>query len=198
MICALIQSHPYHDPLIACLLYSGYWRLTAQSFQLWVPRRQSCNLCIMGKRSRTGESCFSLSLHYCSQVWDRVLTVYLSPSVESLMCLHNSSSLPDPFPPLSSFSKVEGSFVDIALPGVVQCAAESTAHRCPCRVFLYVLFPQAGPVATSSSSSGRLSPSFLRSPLVLPWPEMPHARGLLETELSSSVSWQTSSRLDKT
>lgn len=83
----------------------------------------------------------------------------------------------------------------IAPPGVVQCAAESTAHRCP---FLYFLFPQALLVATSSSSSGGLSPSFLRSPLVLPWPEMPHARGLLETELSSSVSWQTSGRLDKT
>lgn len=99
---------------------------------------------------------------------------------------------------LSSFSEVEDSFVDIAPPGVVLCSAESTAHRCPCRVFLYVLFPQAVPVATSSSSSGRLSPSFLRSPLVLPWPEMPRARGLLETELSSSVSWQTSSHLDKT
>lgn len=29
-----------------------------------------------------------------------LLNAYLSPSVESLMCLHNSSSLPDPFPPL--------------------------------------------------------------------------------------------------
>lgn len=91
---------------------------------------------------------------------------------------------------LSSFSEVEGSFVGIAPPGVVQCAAEPTAHSCPCRFFLYVLFPQAVPVSTSSSS-GRLSPSFLRSPLVLSRPEMPRARGLLETELSSSVSWQT-------
>lgn len=97
---------------------------------------------------------------YCSQAWDRVLTV-LSPYpflFESLMCLHKSSDFPGSSPPLvfflSSFAEVEGSCVSTQLPGVGPCAAESTAHSCPCRFFLYFLSPQAVPVAASSASGG--------------------------------------------
>lgn len=90
----------------------------------------------------------------------RVLCVYITAPV-SQTPFHLCSFL-------SSFSEVEGSFVGIAPPGVVQCAAEPTAHSCPCRFFLYVLFPQAVPVATSSSSSGRLPLHSLGLPLSFP------------------------------
>lgn len=104
----------------------------------------------------------SLSSDYCSQAWDRVHPLLLRVS-----CVHITAPVSQtPFHLcsfLSSFSEVEGSFVGIAPPGVVQCTVASTAHKCPCRAILSVPFPQAVPVATSSSSSGRLSPSFLLS-----------------------------------
>lgn len=130
-----------------------------------------------------------LNSDYCFQAWDGVITVpsALSPSVVSL----KSVSVMAPVSKvhfylclfLSSFLEVESSGVGMQLPGVVRCNPQSqppTAALKDC--FSTFSSPRLFPVAASSSFLWQTSPSFLRS-LVLPWPEMLRARGLLETSL---------------